>query len=140
MTYVVAADLIARYGEPDYVQLTDRDRDGQPDELVVEGACVAATAEIDGYLARRYPVPLAMIPERIKLAATVIAWFHLHVQGLGSDAPERLAYLDQVKWLQAVAAGTADVPGLAVTVAAPSAGAVFVGPDRTFSRAGLREF
>jgi phage gp36-like protein len=44
------------------VSLTDRNYTGQIDDDVLNGALVQASAEIDGYLCGRYPVPWADEP------------------------------------------------------------------------------
>lgn len=142
MTYCTLTDLIEAYGETAVLQRADRDGDGVADPDVVRAASAAATAEIDGWISRRYAVPLADPPPRIRQAAVALAWFYLHGGALPDGDPVRLDYVNQLKWLQAVAAGGADVPGAspAAGSAAAASGAAFAGPRRLLSRDSLREF
>ena len=62
MPYALLADMAARYGETELVQLTDRMGDGVVDAALVDQALLDAGAVIDGYLAGRYTLPLASVP------------------------------------------------------------------------------
>jgi len=62
MSYATSDDLAARFGATELDQLADRNGDGLPDDGVVQGALADADAEIDAYLAGRYPLPLAHVP------------------------------------------------------------------------------
>lgn len=62
MSYAIAADLIARYGETEIIQLSDRLGDGILDAGVVDQALADAGAVIDGYLSGRYALPLLPVP------------------------------------------------------------------------------
>ena len=52
MAYALAADMVARFGELEVIQITDRNQDGQIDEDVARVALEDATAEIGAYLGR----------------------------------------------------------------------------------------
>lgn len=140
--YCALSDIAAAYGDGVVLELTDRDRDDVADPAVVAAALDAAAAEIDGWLAKRYATPLVNPPPRIKQAAVVIAWHALHQgNGLRDNDPVRLDYGNQIKWLQAVASGAADLPGVSPAGAgggaAAASGAAFIGPARVFSRGSL---
>lgn len=141
MTYASLSDLTDRYGMDLLRQLADRDRDGVPDPAVVARALADADAEIDGWLASRYPVPVDPPSPRLKALATEIAWYRLHQDGTDEKTPSRLAYLDAIAYLRRVSDGSADLPGAAgpAAPAAPSSGARMTGPGRTFSRNTLRD-
>lgn len=62
MSYATAADLIARFGEEELTQLTDRDGVGLFDAVTVARALEDASALADGYLGARYPLPLSATP------------------------------------------------------------------------------
>lgn len=62
MGYAATADLIARYGEEELIQLTDRLGDGVLDATVISQALADADALIDGHLAGRYTLPLSPVP------------------------------------------------------------------------------
>ena len=57
--YANREDMVRAFGERECVSLTDRSYTGQIDDDVLNGALVQASAEIDGYLCGRYPVPWA---------------------------------------------------------------------------------
>lgn len=139
MPYASQDDLIRRYGDA-FIQLADRDRDGVADAAVVDLALADADAEIDGWLASRYPVPVSPAPERLRGLAADIAWYRLHGGDADDKSPARVAYLDAVSYLRRVAEGSADLPGTASPApAASSGGRICGGGRRTFSRASLRE-
>lgn len=56
--YANREDMVRAFGERECVSLTDRSYTGQIDDDVLNGALTQASAEIDGYLCGRYPVPL----------------------------------------------------------------------------------
>lgn len=139
MAYASQTDLTDRYGATLLLQLADRDRDGAADPAVIARALADADAEIDGWLASRYPVPVDPPSPRLRALATEIAWYRLHQDGVDEKTPARLAYLDAIAYLRRVSEGAADLPGAGpATLAAPSSGARMTGPGRTFSRSSLR--
>jgi phage gp36-like protein len=62
MPYATTADLVARFGESELIQLTDRLGDGVLDAAVVSQALADADAVINGFLAGRYTLPLSPVP------------------------------------------------------------------------------
>ena len=58
MIYAAVKDLVDRFGEPELVQLSDRDGTGSIGTVVVNRAIADATAEANGYLGRVYKLPL----------------------------------------------------------------------------------
>lgn len=145
MPYATETHLRDRYGDVSLLQLADRDRDGSADPAVIARALADADAEIDGYLAARYPVPVTPAPPRLTDLACSIAWFKLHAQGVAKDGPERMAYDDAVAYLVRVARGEVALPGVAAgaggagaPAAAAGSGAARSGAGRVFSRDSLR--
>ena len=141
MPYATQQDLERRYGAAELVQLTDRQDpgDGAPDAAVIETALADADALIDSYLAVRYALPLAAPPARLTQAAAVLAWYLLH----RDRAPEevRIAYDRELRWLQHVAEGKAELIGPDGDHPPTQGGSVQVcAPGRTFSRETLRGF
>ena len=61
MAYATVADMIARFGELEVLQLTDRNQEGVIDKAVAKTALDDATAEIDAYLGR-FKRPFGKIP------------------------------------------------------------------------------
>ena len=128
--YVTAAQLATRYGYAELAQLAQPDDavTVAPEmlRLTVEGgdrsaysadetdaadhavaaidtAIADAGAEIDGYLAGRYTLPLAEVPEVLALRAAQVARYHLSNDQL-IDKVEA-AYKAAVRWLEWVSSG-----------------------------------
>lgn len=105
MTYATVQDLIDRFGEREMTQLTDID-DPRTDGVVtarVQRALDDAAAEIDGYLAGQYTLPLAPVPGTLRRVAIDIARYHLG--SVPTDSSEAKRYDDAVRFLRLVAKG-----------------------------------
>ncbi len=79
MTYATVQDLIDRYGEREMIQLTDID-EPRTDAVVsarAQRALDDAAAEVDGYLAGLYALPLSPVPGTLRRVAIDIARYHL---------------------------------------------------------------
>ena len=55
--YATRDDMVKAFGERECIAITDRDLTGLIDDDVMSAALSQASAEIDGYLCGRYPVP-----------------------------------------------------------------------------------
>lgn len=80
MPYVTLAQLIERYGEPALVAVTDRAEfaTGVVNEASIDRAIADADALIDGYLVRKYALPLAEAqPLLVKIAGSLV-FYDLH--------------------------------------------------------------
>ena len=112
MPYATLAGLVARFGEHMLIDLTDRALPpaGEIDATVVDAALEDTDALIDGHLSMRYALPLATVPRLLGAAAETIAIYKLHAQVV----PEKIDkdYRDQLKLLQAIAAGDIRLPGV----------------------------
>ena len=86
MSYAVAADLLTRFGEAELLRLA-MTPSGELDEAVLQLALDDASALIDGYLAGRYPLPLAHVPAALVPICADIARHRLY----GEQAPEQIA-------------------------------------------------
>ena len=109
---------------------------------LLERAVEDAAAEIDGYLARRYPVPLVRVPKIIAKYANDIAVYNLVSRiGVGTEADRENNYLERyrhaIKFLQAIAAGTVSL-GLETPSAQAATGFQMTSPPRLFSRDSLQ--
>lgn len=124
MAYCTTADLIAEFGEQSLIDLTDRADPpaGVVDAVTLGRAIAAADAEIDGYLATRYLVPIAPVPVRLVGVACDIVRYRLHADRVTDDSPVLRRYRDAVAWLKDLAAGRAVLPGAAGPATAPPAG------------------
>lgn len=101
--YCTRADLTTRFGEAEVLQLSDRARVGVIDEAVVNRAITDAGAEIDGYLAGRYELPLVGVPAVLTLYACDMARYRLFEDGAYEQVVER--YNSALRYLRDVAAG-----------------------------------
>ncbi|MEO1987560.1 MAG: DUF1320 domain-containing protein [Martelella sp.] len=81
MDYATLDDLIERAGQDEILMVADRDGDGVADPDVVAKAIADAASAIDGYLAVRYRLPLAVVPSQVNGWAVSIARYHLHRDG-----------------------------------------------------------
>jgi phage gp36-like protein len=120
MAYVTLTQLKDRFGEQMLIALTDRGADalGVVDEDVVDRAIAEAEALIDGYLARRYALPLSVAQPMLVGVAGALVIYGLHIY----EAPEKVAkdYNDAIKTLTAISQGTITLN--AAGVEAPSTG------------------
>lgn len=105
MTYATQAELLERYGESMLIDLTDR---ADPPANAIDTAVVArgltdADAEIDGYLATKYALPLQATPDLVRNLALAIAIYKLH-RDTASDKI-RQDYEDARSTLRAISEG-----------------------------------
>ncbi len=87
MRYAETSDLILRYGEPELSLLTDLTGAGVVDTDKCNVVLDDASALIDGYLAGRYPLPLAHVPTALVPICCDIARQRLY----GDQCPEQIA-------------------------------------------------
>lgn len=103
--YVTKQDMIERFGEQELMLLTDRAT--PPAGSIVESVldqCIRDAGDlIDGHLAGRYTLPLAIVPQILKRTAGTIARFYLHKNGAPDNV--RADFEDARKLLRAVATG-----------------------------------
>lgn len=114
MSYATRADLEARFGAAEVLQLTDRNGDGVADAGVIEQVLADAEAEIDGYLGSRYQLPLASVPQIVKVYACDIARYRLFAAAASEEVRRR--YEDALRYLRLAAEGR-------VRIGAPDGGA-----------------
>ena len=132
MTYATQSDLVERFGADELAQRTNR-VDGQSiDTVVLSRALADADAEIDGYLATRYTLPLASTPAVLARLAADLARYQL----CGDKVPDsvRQRYVDAVVVLKRLATGEVQLAGIA---AAPSVGGA---GNAVASRTAERQF
>ena len=139
MGYCTQQNLIDRFGEAEITQLADRDRDGEIDSAVIDGAIGDATAEIDGRLSAVLVLP-AVAPDELVFRACDIARFRLYDDRATEAVRKR--YYDAVAWLKDVAAGKVVIPGAVPTTATSGAvvGGIAVGTSsRVFADSVLAQ-
>lgn len=133
MPYATQADLEARFGTDELTQLTDRVGAGVPDAAIVARALADAEAEIDGYLASRYALPLATVPPVLARIACDIARYRLWEDRASDEVRRR--YEDARRLLESIARGQVSL-GLPAASAAPALAEVSLGNARVMRRAG----
>ena len=133
MSYVTKQDLIDRFGEEELIQLTDRAGAGVIDDQVLNRAIADADAEIDGYLAGRYVLPLAVVPASLGRIAADLARYYLYEDAATEHVRQR--YEDAVRFLRAVGEGKVSLGiDAAGAKAQPAGGATMTSAGRVFTR------
>lgn len=98
MSYANAADLLDATPEHLVAQLTGTD---EPDETAIERALADASAEIDGYIAARYALPLLSVPPVLQRICVDIAVYRLmNLRPLGDIDDARRRYEDAIRFLK----------------------------------------
>ena len=114
--YANKDDLVQRYGEKEIIQLTDRDRAGVIDDVVLDRAILDASARIDGYLAAY--LPLTTVPAALIRVCCDIAHYYLYDFAPARPEAVRDKFEEAIKYLTAVGKGqislSSDNPGAAV--------------------------
>lgn len=135
MPYATQQDMLARYGMPRLVQLTDINEPmtGELVSAVLSARLVDASAEIDGYLVGRMALPLASPPEVLKLLCCRLAYYLLLGAGAGEvDQADVKAARD---YLKSVAKGEIPLTPPDQAPALAGAGAViFSGGSKDWGR------
>lgn len=138
--YASQQDLIDRFGEVELIELSDRADPpaGAIDANVVNLALSDADAEIDGYLARRYDLPLASTPARLVKVASDIARKNLYKDAPLDEVTDN--YKAAVRWLENVSKGVVelDIAGNEPT-GDTSSSPTFTAPDRVFTSDTLKD-
>jgi phage gp36-like protein len=133
MPYATQADLEDRFGADELTQLTDRVGAGVPDASIVARALADADAEINGYLASRYALPLATVPPVLVRIACDIARYRLWEDRASEEVRRR--YEDARRMLESIAKGQVSL-GLPAANAAPALAEARLGNARVMTRDG----
>lgn len=136
MSYATSQDIADRYGQG-VLDAIDRDGNGQPDQAAIDKALADASAEIDTYLAERYTLPLATVPDVLKRLCVEMALYRLVREGTAAAEDYRLRYEDATRLLRDIATGKA-----ALNLPAPEAPAEhveFSSNERRFTRDTMKE-
>lgn len=134
MTYATQADLEARFKQQELIELTDEAGAGVIDAAAIAVALADADAEINGYLAGRYSLPLAQTSDELVRLACDIVRYKLYDTRATEQVKAR--YDEAIRKLRDVASGKAslgiDQASQAVAVAG---GATISSGGRDFGRA-----
>lgn len=105
MAFATPADMLARFGHKEVVQLTDRDFTGAINDLVLQGGLDTAAGEISGYLAGRYQLPFAVVPTLLVGYACDIARYRLTGAEVQCTQDIETRYSQAIKYLTLVGRG-----------------------------------
>lgn len=141
MPYATAAQMEAQFGSRELIALTDRDNVGVVDAAVLARALADADAEIDSYLAGRYPLPLVgTFPVLVRHACNM-ARYYLSAAEVAEVDAVRSRYKDAIRYLESVRDGKTRLAADAVGAPAPEAARIsVVGSERTFTADTLADF
>jgi len=141
VSYITRTDLLDALSEQQLVQLTDDDKLGIADETKISKAITDADAEINGYIATRYAVPITPATDLVKKFSKTIAVKNLWARRQRVPETVRQDYDDVVAQLRDIAKGviTLGVDPAPAESAKSSAGEVS-GPERVFDRDKLGGF
>lgn len=143
MAYATSADMIARFGEQEIIQLSNPDapRATTVGEPVVTAALADAESEINSYIASRHSLPLAEVPRILLVLACDIARYRLYGPVSENDVVNT-RYQDAIKFLKSISKGEATL-GIAAPqqASAPTnGGAEFVAGRRRFTSETMEGF
>jgi len=143
MGYCENADVRAMLKDDALNTIIGTDYIGDPDEReskilpLISAAITDAGAEIDGYLAKRYPLPLSHVPQALNKFAKDIAVYNLYSRiGINEGDREKNIlnrYKAAVRFLELVADGTVSI-GTPDPATAAHAGFKVDSPPRVFGR------
>lgn len=132
MAYATLNDMIARFGEEQLVQLTDRNDSGLIDTGIIDQAIADACALIDGYLSGRYPAPLSPTPAILVGYACDLARYNLFPDANLDDVNTvRVRQKDAIRFLEMVGQGKLS---LGMTPVATASLPQFSASQKVFSR------
>jgi phage gp36-like protein len=103
--YLTLPDMVALLPQMIAVEAFDDDKDGIPDEAVVEAVVILASNKVDSYLENRYltPIPIATAPATVVAAAVHFAISILYGRrGLADQNPWKDECIQLRKMLEAV--------------------------------------
>ena len=105
--YAGKADMIERFGEQELIDLTDRNGSaGTIVDEVLNAALGDASADIDGYLAGRYPLPLTFVPPVLIRHSCDLTRYYLYDNRLDPQHPAARRYTATIRFLEQMARGT----------------------------------
>ena len=103
--YASKADIDDLYGEDLLVRIADLDKDGTPDEDVIEKALLSADEICDAYLSSQYTVPVSPVPGIVRNCAVDIAVYKIAMGVTTRTTEMRQRYEDAIEHLKLIATG-----------------------------------
>lgn len=112
MSYATAQHFIDHFGQRESLALSDREKTGQIDTPALDRLIALATDEANGYVGRRYALPLstvggqaADVPRPLRLAVLNMARYHGTGTEVRNSEEITIRYKSTIKWLEGVSNG-----------------------------------
>jgi len=105
MPYATKDDIDRLYGEDLLVRIADYDKDGVPDEDVIDRALQGADEICDAYLSSQYTVPVTPVPGIVRTCAINIAVYNIALGVTTRTTEMRQRYEDAIEHLKRIAKG-----------------------------------
>lgn len=141
MAYAVIDDLIARFGQRELIQLTDRSNPpaDEVDPTVAQPALDSAQSFVDGYVGAKYALPLTEWPVLLTDVMCDVARYRLYADQATELVSQR--YKEAVETLKGISAGRVKIDA-PTGIEPPSRAPVIEtrGDPRRFTRETLRRF
>lgn len=145
--YAVVSDLDKGWGVPLIDVLTIDERTKLRDGDKITSALESASATIDSYCSRRFPLPLAPAPSGVIMLRNICVDLAVGTLATSADRMTEIIqrrYDQALTFLRDVAAGKADIelqpkPGAGAEADVSPNEAVLIGNERVFSRDRLRD-
>ena len=120
MSYVTVKAMIAKFGEPELIELTSKSSLSTQINLErLQFALDAANSEIDSYLSGRYQLPLQTVPSFLVSIGCDIAHFHASVSETQETVKTRSRYEIAIKNLINISKGLVALGGKPAGESAP---------------------
>lgn len=143
MTYATVDHLKAAIPARDLVLLTDRTGAADSvDDTALASALDDASAEINGYIAKRVTLPLAAPPQMLRVVCRDLAVYRLYANAGRTTETQEGLRRGALAYLKQVAEGTlslGDETGGAEELVSPGV-VIDEGPDRVMTRDTLKGF
>jgi phage gp36-like protein len=124
MTYATAQDLIDRLGVREATAISDRNKTGQPDLAVLDQALALAQDEVNGYVGRRYALPLQTSAGQLAATPSMLTRLVIDItryRQTGTEIMEteaiRNRFKDALKVLEQIAKGEISLGDLMLATA-----------------------
>ncbi|HEX8224475.1 MAG TPA: phage protein Gp36 family protein [Allosphingosinicella sp.] len=136
--YLSIAEFVAKCGLEETVRMTDVDGSGRIDRGLLVGALGDAQAVADAFISAVYAVPLAEVPQIVKVAIADMARARLYPRGApeGIDGARKAA----LALLERISKGQLPLPASAPIAAAPSSSPILIQPGRRQYPDGLKDY
>ena len=110
MIYSTTEEFLGSAPEHLLIELAGNLETNEPDTTAIERALNDASAEIDGYIGSRYPLPLSTVPDSLRRICNDIALYRLmNLRAMGDIEDARGRYKDAISFLKDIIRGEASL-------------------------------